>query len=200
MGLAEIQAALARLYVDRALRQQFFERPDEIGAAFGLRRDEAESLARTPRAQVERYAASLLRKRRAQVRRLIPLAARAIGDTAFERLFESYAVQAPPRGSKADLADGAGFLAAIQSRATDIEPPWAADLAQYELAWLQAQRSGCIPILRIFCYPVGLLLAGRAGSPVGRRFTLAIWWRPRPHFRVSHLVFSAPLFLAQKRR
>ena len=79
MGLAEVQEALARLYIDPALRDRFFADPAAVGAELGLVPEEALDLARVPRRQVEQFADSLRRKRRDQVRRVIPITARALG-------------------------------------------------------------------------------------------------------------------------
>ena len=90
MGLAEIQGALARLYVDPSLRDRFFADPAAVGVELGLGAEEARDLAGVSRRQVEQFAGSLRRKRRDQVRRVIPIAARALGDR-FGGLFERYA-------------------------------------------------------------------------------------------------------------
>ena len=72
----------------------------------------------------------------------------------FAALFERYANESPPRGSKADLDDAAGFVAAICRWADPVEPVWAVDLARYELAWRQAARAGRVPLVRMFRFPV----------------------------------------------
>ena len=72
----------------------------------------------------------------------------------YAALFERYANESPPRGSKADLDDAAGFVAAICRWADRSNPPWAVDLARYELAWRQAARAGRVPIVRMFRFPV----------------------------------------------
>ncbi len=89
MALAELQAAMARLYVDPVLRDRFFTDPAAVGAELGLDLEEALGLARTPRRQVDQFADSLLRKRRSQVRRVVPNAARAMGSRFIEH-FDRY--------------------------------------------------------------------------------------------------------------
>jgi hypothetical protein len=192
MGLAEVQAALARLYIDPVLRDRFFAEPAAVGAEFGLDAEEARGLARVPRSQVEQFAASLRHKRRDQVRRAVPIAARAIGGSRFAELFERYATESSPRGSKADLDDAAGFVEAIRRWADQVEPPWAVDLARYELAWRQAVRAGRAPMTRIFRFPVARLAIGRQPEPVTPRATLALWWRPTRRGAVRHVVISMP--------
>jgi hypothetical protein len=192
MGLAEVQSALARLYIDSTLRDRFFAEPSAVAAELGLDAEEARGLARLPRRQVEQFADSLRRKRRGQVRRVIPIAARSIGASRFAELFERYATESAPRGSKADLDDVAGFVDTIRRWVDQFEPPWAVDMARYELAWRQAVRAGRVPIARIFQFPVGTLAIGRQSEPVARRITLALWWRPTRRGRVRHIVISIP--------
>jgi hypothetical protein len=193
MGLAEVQGALARLYVDPSLRDRFFADPSAVGVELGLGAEEARDLAGVSRRQVEQFAGSLRRKRRDQVRRVIPIAARALGDR-FGGLFERYADGSEPRGSKADLDDAAGFVGALGRWGDDDRPPWAVDLARYELAWRQAARAGCRPVVRTFQYPVSRLLPGREAdaATVSPRPTLAIWWRPTRRGRIRHVVIAMP--------
>ena len=191
MGLAEVQGTLARLYVDPALRDRFFADPAAVGAELGLEAEEARDLAGVSRRQLEQFAGSLRRKRRDQVRRVTPIAARALGDR-FGGLFDRYAAESAPRGSKADLDDAIGFVDALAS-GTDLDrPPWVADLARYELAWRQAARAGRTPVVRAFRFPVAKLAAGRRAEPVAARYTLAIWWRPSPRWRIRHVVIPIP--------
>jgi hypothetical protein len=192
MALAEIQSALARLYTDAMLRDRFFAAPLLVGEQLGLSADDASDLARIPRREVDQFAQSLRRKRRDQVRRVVPNAARSIGGRRFAELFERYANESSPRGSKAGLADAAGFVAAVRRWAKDVEPPWAIDLAEYELTWRQATRSGRAPIMRIFRYPVGRLAIASPSEPVVPWTTLAIWWRPTWCGPVRHVVLSMP--------
>jgi hypothetical protein len=145
MGLAEVQGALARLYIDPMLRDRFFAEPVAVGAELGLNAHEARGLAEIPRRQVDQFAHSLRHKRCDQMRRVIPIAAKAIGGSRFAELFERYATESAPRGSKADLDDAVGFVEALRRWADQVGPPWAVDLARYELAWRQAVRAGGSP-------------------------------------------------------
>jgi hypothetical protein len=192
MGLAEVQGALARLYIDSILRDRFFAEPVVVGAELGLDAEEALGLARIPRRQVDHFADSLRHKRRDQVRRVVPMAAKAIGSSRFAELFERYAIESAPRGSKADLDDAAGFVEAIGRWATQVEALWTVDLARYELAWRQAVRAGRVPIGRIFRFPVARLANGRQPEPVAPRTTLALWWRPTGRGAVRHIMISMP--------
>jgi hypothetical protein len=192
MGLAEIQGALARLYVDPTLRDRFFDDPVGVGIELGLGAEESRGLAGVSRRQVEQFADSLRRKRRDQVRRVIPIAARALGDR-FGGLFERYVAGSAPRGSKADLDDAIGFVDAVGRWGDDDRPPWVVDLARYELAWRQAVRAGRRPVVRAFRFPVAGLVRDRnfAGS-IAPHPTLAVWWRPTVRGRIRHAVIAWP--------
>lgn len=191
MGLAELQGALARLYIDRQMRDRFFTDPADVGAELGLDADEALSLSRTPRRQVEQFADSLRRKRRDQVRRVVPIAARALG-SRYAELFEQYAGESAPRGSKADLDDACGFVDTLRRRIDQVEPPWAVNLARYELAWRLASRPGRTPIVRMFRYPVARLATGRDPDAVTPRMTIAFWWRVSRRSPVRHIAMGIP--------
>ena len=192
MGLAEVQGALARLYIDPKLRDRFFDDPSVVGAELSLSAEEAQSLATIPRRQVELFADSLRHKRLDQVRRVIPIAAEAIGGRRFSALFDRHATDSPPRGSKADLVDAVGFVEALRHWVYPVDPAWAVDLARYELAWRQAVRGTRTPITRIFRFPVAELARGRHPGPVAPRATLALWWKPTRRGRVWHVVISMP--------
>lgn len=189
MGLAEIQNVLARLATDPALRDRFFADSAAVGNGLGLVAQEALGLAQIPRRQLEQFADSLCRKRRDQVRRILPIAARALGQQ-FPLLFERYARASPPRGSKPGLDDAAGFVAALGRWADHLDPTWAADLARYELAWREAACAGRMPIVRLFRFPVARRASGRSSGPVAPRSTLACWWRFRPRGKVRHMIVS----------
>jgi hypothetical protein len=190
---------LARLSIDRALRDRLFTAPAKVGEELGLAAEESLGLARLSRRQLEQFADSLRRKRRNQVRRVVPTAARALGQN-FATLFERYIAESPPRGSKADLDDAAGFVAALCRWADQLQPEWVADVCRYELAWRQASRAGRFPILRTFRFPVDRLVSGQQPRPVARRATVAIWWRPARLSAVWHFVITMPLLHAAQGR
>jgi hypothetical protein len=192
MGLAEVQSVLARLSIDPALRDRLFAAPAKVGDELGLVAAESLALARLSRHQLEQFADSLRRKRRDQVRRVIPIAARALGRN-FAVLFERYIAESPPRGSKADLDDAARFVAALSRWADQLEPEWVADVSRYELAWRQAARAGRFPIVRTFRFPVAQLIRGQQPGPVLRRGALAFWWRPARLRTVWHCVITIPM-------
>jgi hypothetical protein len=191
MALGEVQAALARLSIEPALRDRFFADPAAVASELGLSAADALRLARMPRQQVEQFADSLHRKRRDQTRRVVPIAARALG-RQFATLFQRYIDESPPRGSQADLDDAAGFVAALRRWGNEIEPEWAVDVARYELSWREAARAGWMASVQAFRYRVARLATGQESEPVKRRLTIACWWRPTRRGKVRHFVVSLP--------
>src|SRR5262249_23744343 len=140
---------------------------------------------------LEQFAEALRRKRRDQVRRVVPIAARALGEE-FAVLFDRYVEDAPPRGSKAELDDAVGFVAAIERWSDQIRPLWAAELARYELGWREAAWAAWVPIVHPFRFPVARLAAGLEREPVAPRATLAFWWRPTRAGKIRHVVVALP--------
>src|SRR5215470_348789 len=84
MALANIQTILARLFTDASFRASFFCDPIAVGLSLGLGPDEASTLAQLSQASVEQFAATIKRKRVDDMRKALPLTARALGG-AFER-------------------------------------------------------------------------------------------------------------------
>ncbi len=193
MGLADIQKVMAQLFIDQAIRRQFFDDPTAIGAKLGLSAAEAQSLAQVSRCQFEQFGNSLVRKRRDQVRGSLPNTAHML-DREFTALFDRYVNQARPRGSRADLDDAALFVAALRRSKGSLQPEWIVDLAQYELAWRWSARPGHRLIVRRFRFPICGITSGQDPGPTAPRPTLAIWWRPPWRKCVWHVVISAPLW------
>jgi hypothetical protein len=192
MGLAELQQALARLSIDPVFRERFFTDPTNIGGTLGLSESESQNLARIPRRQIEQFAESLVRKRRDQVRRAIPITARILGDR-FDDLFTQFVIDSAPRGSTADLNDAAEFVAAISRRPEGIEPPWSVDHARYELAWRQAVQERRVLLVRRFRFAVARMASGQMpDSTVLPQAALAFWWRLSRRAPIRHFVLSVP--------
>ena len=193
MGLAEVQKVMAQLFIDPAIRRQFFDDPTAIGAKLGLSAAEARSLARVSQGQFEQFGDSLVRKRRDQVRRSLPNTARVLG-REFTAIFDRYVNQARPRGSRALLDDAALFVAALGRSKESLQPEWIVDLAEYELAWRWSARPGHRLIVRRFRFPICGITCALDPGPTAPRPTLAIWWRPPWRKSVRHVVISAPLW------
>ncbi len=141
MGLTEIQVGLARLYTDAALRERFAAAPLAVGSELGLDAIEAAELARLSTAQLNRFANSLLAKRRHEVAKLLPLTRQLLGAN-FTHLFERHAGTCLPAGSKKHLADALGFAKFLRSLSGEemCAPPWLVEVLRYEAARLKIQR------------------------------------------------------------
>jgi hypothetical protein len=191
MGLADVQNVMAQLFIDRAIRSQFFDDPAAIGAKLGLSAAEAQCLAQVSQCQFEHFGHSLVRKRSDQVRRSLPNTARVLG-AEFTSLFDRYINEARPRGSRALLDDAVDFVAALERAKGSLQPEWIVDLARYELAWRCSARPGHRVIVRRFRFPISRITGARDPGPIASRPTLAIWWRPPWRKWVRHVVITAP--------
>jgi hypothetical protein len=180
MALADVQAVLARLFTDAPFRASFFEDPVAVGRSSGLDPAEARTLAELSGAEVEQFAGTLRRKRADDVRKVLPLTARALGG-AFRDHIQPATAGAPRPGRHRDdaraLMDHLGRVA----RSQELEPPWAADLARFELAFGDALHRRAGLVVRRFRYPVARLAAAiLSGAPtvgIKPRMTVGIWLR-----------------------
>lgn len=174
MGLRETQALLARLFTDARLRRVFFEEPQAAAQGFGLSEDEAKSLAALDKCEVEEFARCLLGKRALDVRKVLPLTAKALGEDFDSLLFE--AIEGPPSPAR-HRGDAAVLARLLEGRQG--EPAWIGDLARFEMAFVTAARPGAF--LRRFDWPINdiarQLLAGAQVFAVPRR-RFGIWLRP----------------------
>ncbi|MGJ0425467.1 hypothetical protein [Methylocystis sp.] len=186
MALAQTQALLARLFTDDDLRREFFEAPIAVASRFGLSMHDTQRLAGIDRREIEAFAQSLLGKRALYARRALPLTARALGDR-FDALFRQ-AIRGAARDAT-NRSDAAALTAFLDRRVAkcELEPPWVADLARFELAFIDAGRSGAILFFRAFNFSVvsiaQALARGEEISAV-RRKTFGVWARlPRGRLR-----------------
>lgn len=189
MGLAEFQSALARLYTDTALRERFFADPQGTGAALGLNDQEVRRLAQVSAQQVHFVARALVNKRLNEARKLLPLTTQVLGQQ-FAALFRRHAETSIPSGTKKHRNDALAFVAFL-ARCNEVTPDWAADVARYEAAWLEAHIPTRRLILRRFRYPVydivQALMREQPATPQTRP-TLALWLRFTGRGRIRHFV------------
>lgn len=142
MSIAELQACLARLYVDGAFRRLFALEPETVLGDYRLSEEEAQALRELDRLALDRFARSLKSKRRRRFVATYPLlfglASPAV-DRCYDRYYQLY--PARPGGSfVAELLEFGRFTE--DCLATDDEaPPCASDLAQYERLHFAARRS-----------------------------------------------------------
>jgi hypothetical protein len=191
-ALADVQAILARLFTDASFRASFFADPFAVGRSLGLEPTEASALAELSRNAVEQFAATIRRKRADDVRKALPLTARALGG-AFDRHVLAAIVGAVRPGRHRDdaraLLDHLGRL----SRSNELEPPWTADLARYEATFADVlHRSACL-LVRRFRFPVARLAAAiHCGAPIGNiepRMTIGVWLRVPGWRGITHRVW-----------
>ena len=176
MALAQTQALLARLFTDAAARRAFFTDPAGYGRASGLSAAEARTFAGLDKGEVVAFARSLLGKRALDVRKVLPLTARALGARFDALLLEALEGPLPPGRHRADAAALARHLTAKR----DADPPWVGDLARYELAFVEASRPGAALLLRRFRYPVETIargLAANAAPAAEPRASFGVWLR-----------------------
>lgn len=186
MSLAQTQALLAHIYTDASLRRAFFDAPLAVAERFGLEREAAEAVALIDRREVEAFAQSLFGKRVLDARKALPLTVRLLEERFDALLKEAIEAPAAPLRRRADAAALSERLDALCAQGA-IEPAWIADLARFELAFLQAAHPGATLMLRRFRYDVAPLAASvaRGGPAEARpRTTYGIWARaPRGRLR-----------------
>jgi hypothetical protein len=183
MDLTRQQELLARLATDTPFRRHFLASPSAVADALGLEPEGRAWLTALNREEVERYAASLLRKRQVEVAGLLPLTVQALGPR-FGPLFVRHAERGPPRGPDRVRADALAFVAFLRTCRRDTSlHPIEADVACYEAAWLETGRPGRRLVVRWFRCPVRRVLdylaRGREFRDVPRRPCLVVWSRRR---------------------
>ena len=140
-----------------------------------------DSPSELPIAQVKAFARSLVRKRAAEVRSLLPRTAEALG-SEFARQFERHAACHPVAGAKRQAADAVAFARRLGARA----PDRIADLARYEAAWVE-MGIGRRLLLRSFRHAVDQTEAASTATiwmiwirpPWGRGTRVWRCWPPR---------------------
>lgn len=191
MALADVQAALARLFTDADLRARFFDNPLGVGQTLGLDEGDALCLARLVQVDVDRFAATLKRKRVDDARKFLPLTAQALGDS-FAPLLVA-AISGPPSDGR--HCDDARALVARLTRSEE-GPPWAGDLARYESTFHEALALKLGLIVRRFRFPIGRLLEeirlGRSLEDIRPRATLGFWLRIPGRRGLLHRLVSSP--------
>jgi hypothetical protein len=192
MALTRIQPTLARLFTDAPFRASFFADPIAVGGSLGLEPSEASALAELSADAVEQFAASIRRKRLDDVRKVLPLTARALGD-AFDRHVLATIVGAVRPGRHRDDARALVDHLCRLSRSNELAPPWTADLARYEATFVDALRRSACLLVRRFRFPVARLAAAiHCGAPIGNiepRKTISVWLRIPGRRGIMHRIW-----------
>jgi hypothetical protein len=194
MALADVQATLARLFTDAPFRASFFADPVAVGRANGLDPAEAQTLAALSRNEADDFAGTLRRKRADDVRKVLPLTARALGGAYRHHILPVTAGSPRPGRHRDDAHALVEHLGRI-ARSGQLEPPWAADLARYEATFgdVLHRRSGIL--VRRFRYPVARLAAavlrGDTATDITLRTTVGIWVRWPGRRGIFHRIWQA---------
>jgi hypothetical protein len=200
MALTDVQAMLARLFTEAPFRASFFDNPVAVGRASGLDPAEAQALSELSRSEVDGFAATLRRKRVADVRSVLPLTARALG-AAFGDLARPAVASAAGPGRHRDDARAVVERLRDLARCYQLDPPWAADLAGYEATFGVAQRRRACLLVRRFRFPVAALavaiLGGAPMTDVKPCMTVAIWVRWPGRHGVFHRAWKGCLRRAE---
>ena len=113
MSLLETQQVLARLYTDPEALSEFLRDSQGFAARYG---SDSDSILRdVDRRQLEFFATSLMSKRVAEVRKLLPLTTRALG-TRFAEEFRIHSATSLPAGARKHLADAMAFCEYLLGR------------------------------------------------------------------------------------
>jgi len=191
MGLADVQTALAKLFTDENLRNRFFDDPLSVGRSLGLDDSEAAGLTGLSELHVTQFARSLRRKRVDDARKVLPLTSRALGDS-FAPLLLGVLDGPLPRDRHRDDARMLAMNLERLARNGTLDPPWAADLARYELTFTEIRKQRSVIIARRFRFPVGLLAdAINRGEPIPQArpgCTVGLWLRIPGRRGVIHRV------------
>lgn len=189
MGLAARQQMLAQLFTDARLREQMLADPERMRSAFDVNAEEAVLLA----GEFDRFAISLIHKRRGEVEKLLALSRRAMGKQLFTTLFAKFARQFVPNGVKKHRDDAAAFADFLRQSGA-VKAAWIVDLLRYEAAMLAADAPKAHLTIRVFRFAFADLVHAaleQAHSP-SRRWSIGIWLRIAPGARLRRFVIAQP--------
>ncbi|MGD1920833.1 MAG: hypothetical protein ACFCAD_19295 [Pleurocapsa sp.] len=128
MSLITVQQALARIYTDSKLRDDFLTNPDVVGRTLKLNCVEIQQLSKLSKKEVNMYASSLRYKRLGEIRQLLPLTNKVLGNE-LNKLFFQYAQTHLPQGNKKHLQDAIAFTKFILNTVIkDVNPDWLWDI------------------------------------------------------------------------
>ncbi|WP_165422926.1 glycosyltransferase [Ktedonosporobacter rubrisoli] len=133
MSIAEMQACLARLYVDDSFRMLFDLAPEASLDAYKLTDEEIAALKGIDKKMLQRFAASLKAKRRERLKYVYPLLFHLPGidiNRYFTRFYHLYPAK-PHDSTLSRIQEFGSFME--QCLTTDEDtPPYASEIARYE--------------------------------------------------------------------
>jgi hypothetical protein len=133
MSISEMQACLARLYVDDCFRKLFYLDPDETVRHYRLTPDEASALKNIDRRMLDFFAGSLKNKRKGGLERAYPLLFRVTSDAIgryYHRYYQLHVVN-PHQPGYQDIMDFGVFMEESMADGEDV-PAYASEVARYE--------------------------------------------------------------------
>lgn len=198
MSLSTVQQALARIYTDSKLRDNFLANPDVVGISLGLNCQEIIDLSKISRQQVNLFAASLKNKRLKEVYKLLPLTYKVLGKK-FDSLFIKYSETYLPSGSKKHLSDAIAFSNFLQEYLTQENPysTWLLDVLRYEKVRFKMFDKKSLLICDRFNYNLESLInyLDSNSSPIlSFQPNFVIWFRLTPKSNWHSLFISIPKF------
>jgi hypothetical protein len=139
MSIAEMQACLARLYVDEAFRKLFYLDPATLDE-YRLTDKEAAAVRGIDRAMLEYYAASLKNKRRGRIERAYPVLF-ALDQAELTHYYSRYYQLYTSRAGQLPQQDVLDFGMFVEESVVgaDHMPPYTADIARYERLYYQVR-------------------------------------------------------------
>jgi len=192
VALAQLQAALARLFTDANLVEAFCREPGTTARRLGLTAKDAEIFAALDAAAVRNFASALTRKRVLDARKTLPLTYRALGPEFDSLLAAEIAEPSQPERRGADAALLADRLAARAAQGT-VAPAWIGDLARYEAAFLAFERPERGVAILSFRFPlkilIGALLSGERPGRIAPRRSFGLWLRLRKSSGLIHVLW-----------
>lgn len=201
--MSEIEHILERLTSDEELRRRFVDDPFALGRELGLSVPAARQLKREAAARFDSFAATERERRLVEMRKLFPLTQRVLAGR-FAAHFKRFAAVHPDGGIAHLLGDALDFAKYLDARLREerVGPGWVLDLLHYEKARLRASDPTRRVVAAFFRHDISRLVRSvmRREEPqaMGRRATIAIWWRPQRRGTVRYAVYSAPRLRREK--
>jgi len=133
MSVSEMQACLARLYVNRPFRQLFHLNEDLVFQEYKLDDEERQVLKNIDKRMLDYFANSLINKRKKRFQSIFPLLNQVLGPE-FERYYERYYHVYPAKPHEPTLQqvlDFGDFMEQCLAVDADVAP-YAGELARYE--------------------------------------------------------------------
>jgi hypothetical protein len=143
MSNGEMQACLARLYVDEPFRRLLDAEPEAVLGGYFLTADEREAILGIHRDRLRDFARSLITKRRKLVERVYPLLFKLNGPVmarCYARFYHLYPAK-PGQVYSQDVLDFGMFMEETLPNIDEV-PAYSSDVAKYERLCFAALRAG----------------------------------------------------------